>query len=469
MYTLTLIYDREIKGFTQMTSIPGYATPNPYGTAASYPTASTPYGTPQQGGGYSSGQAPAYTAQNFNPFQAYASQQHPPGANSAYPAPAYGDPQTNSYGSAAPGYSTGYPTGSHRPNPSPWGQYADPYAQQHPPQAQNPFAEKAGLFNDRANLNNFQANQFAFKQPMGADALTAVGGNKDLSILNSAVGAAGLGDSLQKLEKDGPITILAPTDKAFGKLPPELAKALALPENRPILQQILLYHVGGAAHEFGKQPMVFDSFAANDQNVIIGNAVQPSVVNGQQVVQGSGSAFRTENNSVVIPISDLLIPPGLDLSKLKMPGQGQQPGTPTTPGTPAVPGTPTTPTTPGTPAVPGMPTTPTTPGTPTVPGMPTTPTTPGTPAVPGMPTTPTTPGAPAVPGMPTTPTTPGTPAVPGTPTTPPMTGYPTVGGMAPQATSPMSNIYGQPVAQTQAAPIQSQAFMGTYNMGTSVV
>jgi uncharacterized surface protein with fasciclin (FAS1) repeats len=413
-----------------MMSISTSTAMNPYGGNTNY-MATSPYAQPQQAAPTTYNAyppAPATTGgygqptptHPMNPFEAYANPQQQ--QYSAYP-------QGGSYGGQQGSYNTdGY--SASRPNTSPWGQYNDPYAQQNQ-QMYNPFAEKASFFNDRANLNNFQANQFALKQPMGADALTAVGGNKDFSILNSAVGAAGLGDPLKKLEKDGPITILAPTDKAFGKLPPDLAKALALPENKEILQQILMYHVGGAAHQFGQQPMVFDSFLANDQNVIIGNAVNPSVVNGNQVVQGSGSAFRTENNSVVIPISDLLLPPGLDLSKIKMPGKGTTLGTPTTP----------------------APTTPTVPGTPTTPA-------PTTPTVPGTPTTP----------APTTPTVPGTPTTPA-PTTPPATAYPTVGGMPTQTPAPATNIYGQPVqvAQSQGGAIQPQAFMGAYNMGTTVL
>jgi transforming growth factor-beta-induced protein len=42
---------------------------------------------------------------------------------------------------------------------------------------------------------------------------------------------------------DGPLTVFAPTDEAFAKLPPDLVTALLLPENKEKLQELLLYHV----------------------------------------------------------------------------------------------------------------------------------------------------------------------------------------------------------------------------------
>ncbi len=58
--------------------------------------------------------------------------------------------------------------------------------------------------------------------------------------LVAAVQAAGLVDTLKG---DGPFTVFAPTDAAFGKLPSGTVQSLLRPENRDTLTQILTYHV----------------------------------------------------------------------------------------------------------------------------------------------------------------------------------------------------------------------------------
>lgn len=57
--------------------------------------------------------------------------------------------------------------------------------------------------------------------------------------LLAAAGAAELVDAL----RGGPLTVFAPTDAAFAKLPTDLVNALLLPENQGKLQELLLYHV----------------------------------------------------------------------------------------------------------------------------------------------------------------------------------------------------------------------------------
>lgn len=58
--------------------------------------------------------------------------------------------------------------------------------------------------------------------------------------LVAAVKAAGLVDTLSG---PGPFTVFAPTDAAFGKLPPGTVDTLLLPQNRGTLQSVLTYHV----------------------------------------------------------------------------------------------------------------------------------------------------------------------------------------------------------------------------------
>lgn len=58
--------------------------------------------------------------------------------------------------------------------------------------------------------------------------------------LVKAIKAAGL---VETLKGEGPFTVFAPTDAAFGKLPAETLQSLLKPENKDKLARILTFHV----------------------------------------------------------------------------------------------------------------------------------------------------------------------------------------------------------------------------------
>lgn len=62
----------------------------------------------------------------------------------------------------------------------------------------------------------------------------------DHTTLVAAVKAAGLVDTLKG---QGPFTVFAPTNEAFGKLPAGTVETLVKPENKDTLTKILTYHV----------------------------------------------------------------------------------------------------------------------------------------------------------------------------------------------------------------------------------
>jgi len=64
--------------------------------------------------------------------------------------------------------------------------------------------------------------------------------SKDHTTLVAAVKAAGLVETLQG---EGPFTVFAPTNDAFGKLPAGTVESLVKPENKDRLTAILTYHV----------------------------------------------------------------------------------------------------------------------------------------------------------------------------------------------------------------------------------
>ncbi|MGE4062371.1 MAG: fasciclin domain-containing protein [Rhodospirillaceae bacterium] len=60
------------------------------------------------------------------------------------------------------------------------------------------------------------------------------------TIFLAGVKAAGLNDFLAA---EGPLTVFAPTDDAFAKLPPGTVQMLLRPENRDRLRALLMHHV----------------------------------------------------------------------------------------------------------------------------------------------------------------------------------------------------------------------------------
>ncbi|MCB0465154.1 MAG: fasciclin domain-containing protein [Aequorivita sp.] len=69
--------------------------------------------------------------------------------------------------------------------------------------------------------------------------------SKDHTTLVAAVKAA---DLVETLQGDGPLTVFAPTNEAFEKLPKGTVETLLKPENKKTLQTILTYHVLAGRH-----------------------------------------------------------------------------------------------------------------------------------------------------------------------------------------------------------------------------
>jgi uncharacterized surface protein with fasciclin (FAS1) repeats len=77
-----------------------------------------------------------------------------------------------------------------------------------------------------------------------SSSLSVVATKANLTTLLALVKAAGL-----ELPKDAKVTIFAPTNEAFAKLPPEQVKFLTSPEGTPTLQAILKHHVVARSFE----------------------------------------------------------------------------------------------------------------------------------------------------------------------------------------------------------------------------
>lgn len=73
-----------------------------------------------------------------------------------------------------------------------------------------------------------------------ATIVSVAAANDNFTTLVAAVKAAGL---VETLNSDGPFTVFAPVNDAFGKLPKGTVATLLKPENKKLLTSILTYHV----------------------------------------------------------------------------------------------------------------------------------------------------------------------------------------------------------------------------------
>jgi len=135
--------------------------------------------------------------------------------------------------------------------------------------------------------------------------VASAGGN--FSTLVAAVTAA---DLVETLSGTGPFTVFAPTDEAFAALPAGVLDGLLLPENKALLAQILTYHVVSGM-------VMAADVTDGDVATVEGQTVKLSTadgvtVNGAKVV----SADVAASNGVIHAIDAVILPPGVDVTKL---------------------------------------------------------------------------------------------------------------------------------------------------------
>lgn len=173
-----------------------------------------------------------------------------------------------------------------------------------------------GSYFDRGLRSVFQATAPFF--PQGNNAVGQLAGNPNNSTLVSLLGNTGLIPAAMDLEKQGPVTILAPSNAAFEKLSqenPALFRKLTDPANEDALKKILLYHVSEGS--FGlRSGAGIDSLQEADGARFFGNPYFGRIQNGDQTIN-TGTARLAANGSLVIPVDQVLIPPDFDPSTLK--------------------------------------------------------------------------------------------------------------------------------------------------------
>jgi uncharacterized surface protein with fasciclin (FAS1) repeats len=122
------------------------------------------------------------------------------------------------------------------------------------------------------------------------------------TIFLAGVKAAGLGDFLAG---EGPLTVFAPTDDAFAKLPRGAVQTLLRPESRDRLRALLMHHVvvgRVVARDFLGKRM---EAAAADGALILIDATKTVTIDGARLIKADIAA----DNGIVHVIDTVLTPP----------------------------------------------------------------------------------------------------------------------------------------------------------------
>ncbi|MBN3957972.1 fasciclin domain-containing protein [Nostoc sp. NMS8] len=138
----------------------------------------------------------------------------------------------------------------------------------------------------------------------GKNLLALAESNASFTTLTKALKAAGLTGALQG--KDN-LTIFAPTDAAFAKLPPDALQELLKPDNKEVLIKILTYHVvSGKVLSTDLKSGEVKSLEGGTINIKVDPATGVTV-NDAKVTQ----ADITGTNGVIHAIDQVILPPDL--------------------------------------------------------------------------------------------------------------------------------------------------------------
>lgn len=138
-------------------------------------------------------------------------------------------------------------------------------------------------------------------------------GNENFSTLVAAVKAAGL---VETLSGDGPFTVFAPTNDAFGKLPAGTVESLLKPESKGTLTAILTYHV--VSGNFSASAVI-EAIKSNNGKFTVttvqGNDITLSLSDGKVMLTDAKGGMATvviadvaASNGVIHAIDSVVMP-----------------------------------------------------------------------------------------------------------------------------------------------------------------
>lgn len=138
-------------------------------------------------------------------------------------------------------------------------------------------------------------------KPAAGDIVDVAVGAGSFKTLVAAVQAAGLVDTLKS---EGPFTVFAPTDEAFGKLPAGTVESLLKPENKDQLVKILTYHVVPG------KVLAADVVKISKAKTVQGSEVAIAVKDGT-VMLDNAKVLKTDiaaSNGVIHVIDSVIMP-----------------------------------------------------------------------------------------------------------------------------------------------------------------
>lgn len=142
-------------------------------------------------------------------------------------------------------------------------------------------------------------------------------GNDSFSTLVAAVTAADLVDTLNG---DGPFTVFAPTNDAFGALPAGTVDALLQEDNKPALQMVLTYHVvAGKVTAADLVGLIRENDGEATVSTVEGTPLTARIVDGSVTLEdGAGNMITVvttnieASNGIVHVIDGVLLPAAPD-------------------------------------------------------------------------------------------------------------------------------------------------------------
>jgi len=144
----------------------------------------------------------------------------------------------------------------------------------------------------------------SFGSTIADDLVDIIKDNDQFSTLESLVLQADLVDFLRDIDS---VTVFAPTNDAFAKLPAETLEAVK--NNKSLLVDILSLHVAFGAFSSGVQIIQYDSLKTYNpvQDLTIGGA------GNKAVIENAGRLIFTQpfgvkaSNGIIFPIEDVLL------------------------------------------------------------------------------------------------------------------------------------------------------------------
>ena len=160
------------------------------------------------------------------------------------------------------------------------------------------------LFAGNCNTNNSAptASEVVVNNCSSKDiASTAAKAGKFKTLLAAAKAA----DLVDALKGNGPLTVFAPTDEAFAKLPKGTVETLLKPENKGKLQEVLKYHIVAG------NVSLSDALKAEKAKTLQGEKVSVEFSNASVKVNGAKlqAANIKTSNGLIHVIDSVLMPP----------------------------------------------------------------------------------------------------------------------------------------------------------------